>query len=500
MGVIDSGIDSSHPDLASRVNLTLSRNLSDDNSNAEYVSAHGTHVAGIIGAQGNNEIGISGVCWNVELVSLRICALAENGDVYFSTESVTRAVNYATDNEIDILNISGGGYGFNGSYELNLISAINSFPGLVVCSAGNEGTDNDVEPLYPASHTCSNIISVTSSTEYDQLGTSRNYGATSVDLAAPGEGIHSTVPGNDYESLSGTSMAAPQVAGVAALMLSFNPNLTNQQIKNIILGTVDKLDAFAEITVSGGRLNAYKAVRSCSNYANFETPEYKGGTAFVSSSGWFSTTYSGRVWTGDINGDGRADLMGISTDGHVYYSLANSNGTYGAETKITISNGFANSWFSNGYNQRVWVADVNNDGYDDFIGVSVAGKVYTSINNRNFTFTSPTLKGGTAFVSSSGWFSTAYSGRVWAGDINADGRADLIGVSSEGNVYCSVANSNGTYTAEKKNYVFDGYNESWFSTNYNPRIWVADINADNRSDFFGVNVSGNIYSSKQVVY
>lgn len=198
------------------------------------------HVGGIIGAAGNNSIGVSGVCWNITLVPLQVV----NSEGSFPIDDVIEAINYATNNNIPILNYSGGGYNYNFAYE----QAIKNYPGLFICSTGNGRdhdnnpntsnvpVDTDITPHYPSSFPLSNIISVANTTNSDTLSSSSNYGDTTVDLAAPGTGILSTYPtsltSSGYKSLSGTSMAAPHVTGVAALMKSINPDLTAIKIKN----------------------------------------------------------------------------------------------------------------------------------------------------------------------------------------------------------------------------------------------------------------------------
>ncbi len=515
VGVIDTGIDSGHPDLLGKVYNTHYIYF-DDPDEGKDVLGHGTHVAGIIGANTNNSKGVAGTCWNVELVSLKIMENVDNKGVY-QTKNLVAAIERAINLNLNILNLSGGGYG----YDSNVKNAIDSYQGLFVCSAGNgidtnndgfadRAANTDVEKHYPSSCNSNNIISVTSFNESGSYVQSEgtgdntiyyNYGATSVDLAAPGSSIYSTVPtsvrSSGYDSWSGTSMAAPYVTGVAALMMSANPALKDDPVavKNIILSTVDKHSSLTGKCVSGGKLNAYKAVLGAVNHYTYSELENHGGRFFYTDdTDWFGLSCRDRVFPGDINGDGRTDLIGINYDREICYTANNGRGTYHNQAKLDW-NGFAPSWFWNTYNQRLWMADVNADGYDDFIGVSIDGHIYTSINNGNLTFTTPTNKGGTAFRSSSGWFSTSVRERVWPGDINGDGRADLMGISGNGNVYYSLANSSGGYSSEAHINVTNGFAESWFSNNYNQRIWVADVNGDGYDDFIGVSIDGNIYTS-----
>ncbi len=265
VGVLDTGIDGTHPDLADNININLSRDFVTDSAEPVAVDAngHGTHVAGIIGARGNNNEGVSGVCWSVQLISLRI--LDENGSGYSS--DVIEAIEYAERQGIQILNFSGGGYEEdNGA----LYEKIEEYSGLFVCAAGNDNKDIDVEYFYPGCYSLDlvNLISVGASDEddkrwfwYDEPDGASNYGSTTVDLFAPGEYIYSTYPNSAYATSTGSSMATPYVTGVAALLLSKYPTLTPCEIKDTILSNVDECGTtFYDLCFSGGRLNAYKAL------------------------------------------------------------------------------------------------------------------------------------------------------------------------------------------------------------------------------------------------
>ena len=270
VGIIDSGIDASHPDLVHRVNTALSRSFVSHYSSAtsNIVDDHGTHVAGIIGAETDNDNGIAGVCWNVELIALRVDNLPdEYGDSTLNVLAVIQAIEYAQNIGIDILNYSGGGYNNTVEVQSRAIK-IQNFDGVFVCSAGNDNNNNDTTNFYPASHRFDNLISVGASNRDDRKWNDSNYGKTTVDIFAPGEDIRSTVSNNGYDVWDGTSMAAPVVAGVAALMLSSHPELSAIEVKAIILSSVDIIyddngnNVFGNLCVSGGRINAYKALTS----------------------------------------------------------------------------------------------------------------------------------------------------------------------------------------------------------------------------------------------
>lgn len=257
VGVIDTGIDKDNPDLISRYDEKLSTSFVNYPTYESGGENHGTHVAGIIGAEGNNSIGITGVCWDISLVSLRVFDNSGNG----KTDAIVKAIEYAKQNNIKLLNFSGGGEGSDEALE----NAIRNYKGLFICAAGNDSKDLESNfNQYPAEYTSGNIISVASCDYFDFLAESSNYGSVSVDLVAPGVDILSTV-GKSYDYKSGTSMATPQVTGVAALIWSKYPNLSAAEVKSAILNNVDEVGFLDGKVKTGGRLNAFKALSSIEN-------------------------------------------------------------------------------------------------------------------------------------------------------------------------------------------------------------------------------------------
>ena len=270
VGILDSGIDVNHPDLANVVIKSLSRDFSggvEENVNLPTdTNGHGTGVAGVIGAIGNNGIGISGVCWNVKLVSLKVFA---PGYLYLKT-AVMLAVNYAEANGISILNFSGT----TGAYDELEKSTIETYSGLFICSAGNynENIDLSSTPHYPARYSLPNMIVVGAVDSEDQRATwtnssgeygGSNYGTNFSYIYAPGKNIWTTGIEHNYTSWTGTSFSAPYVTGVAALLLSYNPSLTAVQLKSAILNGCDYIvitlpDSSMQIVK---RLNAFKAIK-----------------------------------------------------------------------------------------------------------------------------------------------------------------------------------------------------------------------------------------------
>ena len=282
VAVVDTGVTFKHADLAGNawVNAGDIRNgidddadgFKDDLNGADFLSGdsdpdddggHGTHVAGIIGAQGNNSIGITGVNWESAVMGLKV--LDGNGEG--NTADAASAIDYAVDHGARVINASWGGPAFSHAL-YSAIRRAGEHGVLVVAAAGNDGVNADSSPDYPAAFDLPNIISVAATDRSDRLLDFSNYGAKSVDLGAPGDDIYSTVPNvtdpSGYAAFSGTSMAAPFVAGAAALYLSKFPGASVDQVRAALLSTVDRLPTLAGKTVSGGRLNVAKALGAAS--------------------------------------------------------------------------------------------------------------------------------------------------------------------------------------------------------------------------------------------
>jgi len=267
VGVIDSGTDGTHPDLEDNLWVNPNPNQNgyvNDIHGYDFVSKkgglptdkgdHGTHVSGIIGAKGDNGKGIVGVNWNVSLAWLGV-GLDAN---LISIEAVIEALNYANNHNISITNNSYGGADYSVIFE----DAIRNYNGLFVAAAGNNnGRNIDNNPIYPACYNLPNIITVASTDQNDNLSSFSNLGANSVHIAAPGSDILSTVSNGQYQEFSGTSMATPQVAGVAALIRAVKPEYSPEQIREILIATAIPtisldgfgiLDAYAALTMTSG--------------------------------------------------------------------------------------------------------------------------------------------------------------------------------------------------------------------------------------------------------
>jgi subtilisin family serine protease len=275
VAVIDSGIDTTHPEFAGRLwtntveatgqpgvdndgdgfagdihgwnFLANTADISDDNG-------HGTHVAGILAATGNNGTGVAGVNWNAQIMPLKFIGSDGNGSV----DDAVRAIYYAVNHGARVINASWGG-GDHIQALTDAISFANSRNVVFVTAAGNEGVNNGVKRSFPADDRLPNVISVAAIDNSGRLASFSNFGATTVDLAAPGVNIRSTVPGG-YATYSGTSMSAPYVSGVISLVVGLHPELTAQQLVQRILDTTKPLVHLKGKVITGGMVDAANAV------------------------------------------------------------------------------------------------------------------------------------------------------------------------------------------------------------------------------------------------
>lgn len=260
IAVIDSGIDFTHPDLTG--NQWFNRvpgvngdvhgwDYVDDNAEIKDEQGHGTAVAGIIAAEGNNSVGTTGVMWRAGLMSLRVLDNTGTGDVANAIE----AIDYAVAHGAQVINLS---WGTNGE-SLALKEAINRALKrnvVVVCSAGNGSRDLSAGPYYPASFDLKDLISVAGSDNFDRLASWSNWGARSVTVAAPGTNILTTQRGGGYWSVSGTSAAAPIVSGIAGLAKTFRPGATVQSVSRALIQGARKAASLSGKVASGGVVDA----------------------------------------------------------------------------------------------------------------------------------------------------------------------------------------------------------------------------------------------------
>ena len=283
VAVIDSGVDLAHPDLAANAwrnpgesgSGRESNGLDDDlngrvddwrgwdfvagDSDPADENGHGTHVAGTIAALRGNGVGVAGVADGSRLMALRVLNAQGTGSV----AGVILAYGYAARAGAKVVNLSLG----SSSASQAESDAIAANPGVLFVAAGGNGgddgigDDNDLYPEYPCAYPHPNVVCVAASDNRDRLAPFSNYGDLSVDLAAPGVDIVSTLPGDRYGWASGTSMATPHVSGAAALLWAASPGASAAQIKSALTAGADPVAAFAGRTVTGGRLNVLSSLR-----------------------------------------------------------------------------------------------------------------------------------------------------------------------------------------------------------------------------------------------
>lgn len=275
IAVFDNGIEENSVELEYSLNKTLSKSfhpnyvspftVENDLISEEDVYNHGTGIANIIAAKQDNDFGISGIINNVELISIRV----SNGNGQFVSASVLAdAIDYCNNIGVDIINLSCEGY----TYSSRLLQSIKNFSGLVVCAAGNTGSNLDEYPTYPACFDSDNLITVgavdvaKNIASYGEDGAS-SFGKNSVDLFAPGKSIYSAFVNNEFNYFDGTSFAVPIVVGIAAMYYSTYPDTSIPELKEIISDNVWPRDSLANRCKSGGIVNAYSLFHTHGDYS-----------------------------------------------------------------------------------------------------------------------------------------------------------------------------------------------------------------------------------------
>ncbi|NOR49209.1 MAG: S8 family serine peptidase, partial [Methanosarcinaceae archaeon] len=446
IAVIDSGVDYLHPDLERNIWTNPGETPDDglDNDNNGYTDdvhgydfvsddgapldgyGHGTHVAGTIGAVGNNDLGIVGVNWNVAIMPIRFLGNTGSGT---TTDGISSII-YAIDNGADILSNSWGG----GSYSSGMkdtISAANDAGILFVAAAGNADSNNDNNPHYPSSYYVPNVVAVAATDNNDGKPSFSNYGLKSVDLGAPGAIIYSTVPTeggslsdpSGYKNLSGTSMATPHVAGVAGLIKAQFPQYSSDEIKARLLESVDNIPSLNGITVTGGRLNAKNSLiiapLSVLFYDDMETAG--GWTHSGSGDNWESgTPLSGpgsaksgtNVWATKLNGDYAINNMDARlTSPSIDLSIVSSANLtfyhhYDMESTTDGSIGYDGG-----------ILEASGDGGSSWTRITPVGGYPTDISTR---YNNP-LGGGSAYshYSGAGWHYAVFDMSNYVGSSDA---------------------------------------------------------------------------------
>jgi len=287
VGIVDTGIDYNHPDLAANIwtnpleangapgvdddgngviddihgynGITNSGNPLDDNN-------HGSHCAGTIGGVGNNGVGVTGVAWKVKMMALKFLSSSGSG----ATSDAIKVINYAVSmrnrgGKLKVLSNSWGGGGYSAPLE-DAIRAANDAGILFVAAAGNNNSNNDTSANYPSNYEVPNVLAVAAVDQNGARASFSNYGATTVDVAAPGVGIYSTTRNNSYASFNGTSMATPHVSGVAALVFARVPQLSPSDVRTQIMQTVKPLAGLNGLVAAPGIVNARAAIADPSNF------------------------------------------------------------------------------------------------------------------------------------------------------------------------------------------------------------------------------------------
>ena len=285
VAVIDTGVQYDHPDLAGNIYANPSEVLDGiDNDGNGYVddihgwdfvgrylgtpqndndpsdfNGHGTKVAGVIGAVGNNALGVAGVAWKVRILPLKIGE--DSSTPNLSAAASIEAIEYAVAQGAQVINASYTSDTYS-HFELEAVQAAQEAGVIVVNAAGNGSSSIDDTPAYPGSYNLANIISVAASTSSDSLASWSNYGPVYVDLAAPGSGIYTTAKTNTYSTVHGTSFSSPQIAGIAALIRAAFPKINVRKLRLMIMEGADKVASHSGKTVTSGRANAFSALRT----------------------------------------------------------------------------------------------------------------------------------------------------------------------------------------------------------------------------------------------
>ena len=357
VAVIDTGVRYTHEDLAANIWVNPGENpgngIDDDgdgfvddvhginaiNNTGDPMDdhGHGTHVSGTIGAVGNNSVGVVGVAWKVQIMACKFLDSSGNG---FISDAV-KCIDYARSKGAKVINSSWGSTSFSSQALRDAIDSARQAGIIWVAAAGNSAEDNGVNPIYPASYGLDNIISVAATTRADDLAFFSNYGATTVDLGAPGAAIFSCWNGSDsdYRYFDGTSMAAPHVTGACALLLAHYPNENYQQIKNRILSSVDPLPSLAGKCRTGGRLNLARALGGGAPptlVADFTANPTSGQTPLTVQ---FTDTSTGSPTKRDWNFGDSAAHSSAQNPSHTY----NNAGNFTATLTVTGSDGSTSS-------------------------------------------------------------------------------------------------------------------------------------------------------------
>jgi len=522
IGVVDTGVDYTHSDLAANIwnnpggkgNVLCAAGTHGFNAITRTCDPrddyyHGTHVSGTIGAIGNNSLGVTGVNWTTSIMALKF--LDSSG--YGNTADAIAAIDFAVQAKIDGVNVrilsnSWGGFGFSKAL-LDEINKANENDILFVASAGNDSSNSDTYPHYPSSYNTPNMIAVAATDNRDALAYFSNFGPTSVHLGAPGVNILSCYPGSNYTTLSGTSMAAPHVSGVAGLILAKTPSLTTAQVKSAILDNTDPISSLAGKTITGGRLNAARAVGAPlgPDYTLLVNPVTRsvpqGGstnyTVTVTPSNGFSDPVtlavtglpSGAAGTFSPNPATTASTLSITTSNSTplissQFTITGTSGAHSHSTAATLSVvvkppitacpsfGSALTNYIGAVPIAIVTADFNRDGKADLAIAASGNQIEVMLGSGSGGFLSSSYYSvGTAPVS------------ITTADFNGDGKLDLaVANAISNNVSILLGNGDGTFQTAVV-----------YAAGSNPfSVTVADFNGDGKADLVVANNGGNTVS------
>ncbi|MEA2238336.1 MAG: hypothetical protein QOC81_3060 [Thermoanaerobaculia bacterium] len=522
IGVVDTGVDYTHPDLAANIwnnpggkgNVLCAAGTHGFNAITRTCDPrddhyHGTHVSGTIGAVGNNALGVTGVNWTTSIMGLKFLDSSGSG----TTANAIAAIDFAVQAKLDGVNVrilsnSWGGGEFSKAL-LDEINKANENDILFVAAAGNSSSNTDTYPQYPSSYNTANMIAVAATDNRDALAYFSNFGLTSVHLGAPGVDVLSCYPGTTYTTLSGTSMATPHVAGVAGLVLAKTPALTTAQVKSAILNNIDPIASLSGKTITGGRLNAAKAVGAPlgPDFTLLVNPVSRSvgqGTATtytvtVTPANGFSGSVnlavtglpSGASGTFSPNPATTTTTLSITTTGSTplgSYSLT-ITGTSGAITHSTSATlvmlvkppttacpSFSSplNYYLGGYASTLATADFNRDGKADVVLAMTSNQIRVLSGQGDGTFQSGfTYNAGSAIVA------------IATGDFNGDGKPDIAAANAISNTV-SVLLGNGDGTMQPA---------VTYATGSNPFSLIAgDFNGDGKADLAVANNGSNSIS------
>lgn len=360
IGVIDSGVDYTHPDLVGNMWVNpgeICDNGEDDDGNGVVddcygysaitssgdpmdENGHGTHVAGTIGATSNNGVGVTGVNWDVQIIGCQFL----DADGYGSTAGAIECIDYMANLKVNhgvnlvATNNSWGGGAYSESLKTAISDSIDQ--GIMfVSAAGNDGIDADVTASYPGGYDLDGIVNVANTTRTDSMSGTSTYGLESVDLGAPGTEILSTYLNDGYATASGTSMASPHVAGVAALVWSIDPSLTIAEVKQILMDSGESIPALSGKTVSGKRLNALSALEAADPDPAYRLTLSPGRQEIVAGDSTTFTLDVGSIadWSGTVD-------LSVAAEPELDVSLSSSQADEGDSVDVQVNTTDETQW------------------------------------------------------------------------------------------------------------------------------------------------------------